>query len=110
MYLTDVDRRTVVESLEHTPLERFPKLVASMYRQRQVHTILVMKEILRKEASTLFEQLQFATGSEERPFTEMSDYGVNIMRMCSLNGFIQTRARGSSIICSQKLLPHTQSR
>ena len=66
--------------LEHTPLGRgFQSWLNHRIDKGKFDHLGGMKE--KESITKLFEQLQFATGSEKkRLLTEMSDYGVNIMR------------------------------
>ena len=83
MYLIDIDRRTVVESFGTHPSWRgFQSWLNHRIDKGKFDHLGGMKAASEKKASPkLFEQLQFATGSErKRLLTEMSDYGVNIMR------------------------------
>jgi len=83
MYLIDIDRRMVVESFGTHPSWRgFQSWLDSRINKGKFDHLGGMKAASEKKASpSLFDQLQFASGSEKkRLLTEMSDYGVNIMR------------------------------
>lgn len=83
MYLINIDRRTVVESFGTHPSWRgFQSWLNHRIDKGKFDHLGGMKAASEKKASPkLFEQLQFATGSErKRLLTEMSDYGVNIIR------------------------------
>ena len=83
MYLIETDRRKVIESFGTHPSWRgFQSWLDSRINKGKFDHLGGMKAASEKKASPkLFEQLQFASGSEKkRLLTEMSDYGVNIMR------------------------------
>jgi hypothetical protein len=83
MYLIDIDRREVVESFGTHPSWRgFQSWLDSRINKGKFDHLGGMKSASEKKASpSLFDQLEFASGSEKkRLLTEMSDYGVNIMR------------------------------
>lgn len=83
MYLIDINRRTVVESFGTHPSWRgFQSWLSHRIDKGKFDHLGGMKAASEKKASpSLFDQLQSATGSEKkRILTEMSDYGVNIMR------------------------------
>ena len=83
MYLIDINRRTVVESFGTHPSWRgFQSWLNHRIDKGKFDHLGGMKAASEKKASpSLFDQLQSATGSEKkRILTEMSDYGVNIMR------------------------------